>query len=119
MPYDDSNIFAKILRKEIPCTPVFENDHVLAFEDIAPKAPVHILVIPKGSYISFNDFGENAPADEQKAFFQAVSRIAKDKGLDKTGYRLIANHFEDAGQEVDHFHVHILGGKPLGPMLQP
>jgi diadenosine tetraphosphate (Ap4A) HIT family hydrolase len=118
MAYDDQNIFAKIIRKEIPCNAVFENDHVLAFNDIAPKAPVHILVIPKQAYISFNDFGQNASSDEQHAFFQAVSRIAREHGLDKTGYRMIANHGKDSGQEVDHFHVHILGGCPLGPMLQ-
>lgn len=115
--YDDNNIFAKILRKEIPCKPVYEDDHVLAFPDIAPKAPVHILVIPKGKYLSIADFGTKATAEEITAFWQAVSKIAADNGLPESGFRTIANTGLNGGQEVPHFHVHILGGKKLGPMI--
>lgn len=115
--YDDNNIFAKILRKEIPCKPVYEDDHVLAFSDIAPKAPVHILVIPKGKYVSVADFGAHASAEEITAFWRAVSKIASDNGLPDQGFRTIANTGLNGGQEVPHFHVHIVGGKRLGPML--
>ena len=115
--YDDNNIFAKILRKEIPCKPVYEDDHVLAFSDIAPKAPVHILVIPKGSYVSVADFGAKASAEEITAFWRAVAKIAADNGLPDSGFRAIANTGLNGGQEVPHFHVHIVGGKKLGPML--
>lgn len=115
--YDDNNIFAKILRKEIPCKPVYEDDHVLAFSDIAPKAPVHILVIPKGKYLSVADFGANASPEEITAFWRAVAKIAFDNGLPDSGFRAIANTGLNGGQEVPHFHVHILGGKKLGPML--
>lgn len=115
--YDDNNIFAKILRKEIPCKPVYEDDHVLAFSDIAPKAPVHILVIPKGKYLSVADFGANASPEEITAFWRAVAKIAFDNGLPDSGFRAIANAGLNGGQEVPHFHVHILGGKKLGPML--
>lgn len=115
--YDDNNIFAKILRKEIPCKPVYEDDHVLAFPDIAPKAPVHILVIPKGKYVSISDFGTKASAEEITAFWRAVSKIAADNGLPDQGFRTIANTGLNGGQEVPHFHVHIVGGKRLGPML--
>lgn len=115
--YDDNNIFAKILRKEIPCKPVYEDDHVLAFPDIAPKAPVHILVIPKGKYVSVADFGAHASAEEITAFWRAVSKIAADHGLPDQGFRTIANTGLNGGQEVPHFHVHIVGGKKLGPML--
>ncbi|MGQ0528033.1 MAG: histidine triad nucleotide-binding protein [Alphaproteobacteria bacterium] len=117
MSYDSNNIFAKILRKEIPCKPVYEDDHVLAFNDIAPKAPVHILVIPKGSYISIDDFGSQAPAHEIKAFYAAVSKIVAQQNLSGDGFRVIANTGLNGGQEVPHFHVHILGGKKLGAML--
>ena len=115
--YDDNNIFAKILRKEIPCKPVYEDDHVLAFPDIAPKAPVHILVIPKGKYVSVADFGAHASVEEITAFWRAVSKIAADHGLPDQGFRTIANTGLNGGQEVPHFHVHIVGGKKLGPML--
>jgi len=115
--YDDNNIFAKILRKEIPCKPVYEDDHVFAFPDIAPKAPVHILVIPKGSYVSVADFGAKASAEEITAFWRAVAKIAADNGLPDSGFRAIANTGLNGGQEVPHFHVHIVGGKKLGPML--
>lgn len=115
--YDDNNIFAKILRREIPCQSVYEDDYVLAFRDIAPKAPVHILVIPKGRYISVADFGAQATADEITAFWRAVAKIANDMGLPAGGFRMIANTGLHGGQEVPHFHVHLLGGRALGPML--
>ncbi len=108
--YDDNNIFAKILRGEIPCDKVYEDDYVLAFNDIAPKAPVHVLLIPKGSYISIDDFGANGSAEEIKGFYAALAKIAREKGIAETGFRSIANTGVHGGQEVAHFHVHILGG---------
>ncbi|MGH6720468.1 MAG: histidine triad nucleotide-binding protein [Alphaproteobacteria bacterium] len=119
MAYDDDNIFARILRGEIPNKTVYEDAHVLAFHDIRPQAPVHVLVLPKGKYVSADDFGANAPAEQVVAFWRAVSRVARDLGLDGSGYRVIANHGADSHQEVAHFHVHILGGRKLGPMLTP
>lgn len=116
-PYDDDNIFARILRRELPCKQVFEDDHVLAFHDINPLAPDHILVIPKGRYVSWDDFSERAPDEEIAAFVRAVGRIAREAGLVAPGYRLLANVGGNGGQEVPHLHVHIFGGKPLGPML--
>ncbi len=115
--YDDGNIFAKILRGEIPCDRVYEDDYVLAFNDIMPKAPVHILLIPKGSYISIDDFGANASAQEIKGFYAALSKIVEEKGIAQSGFRSIANTGDDGGQEVPHFHVHILGGKPIGAII--
>ncbi|MCB1681830.1 MAG: histidine triad nucleotide-binding protein [Rhodospirillales bacterium] len=115
--YDPNNIFAKILRGEIPCGKVYEDDHVLAFKDINPQAPVHILVIPKGEYVSISDFGAKASAEEIKAFFDAVSKIAEEQGLSGEGFRTITNAGLNGGQEVPHFHLHILGGRRLGPML--
>lgn len=115
--YDENNIFAKILRGEIPCDKVFENDHVLAFKDIAPQAPVHILVIPKGAYVSIVDFGQNASAAEVTAFYKAVSDIAQEHGVAESGFRSIANTGVQGGQEVPHYHMHILGGKPMGAMV--
>ena len=115
--YDDSNIFAKILRGEIPCDKIYEDDHVLAFNDITPKAPVHILVIPKGKYISICDFGENAPAEEIKAFYRAVDIISGEQGIKDDGFRSIANTGVNGGQEVPHFHLHLLGGKQIGTMI--
>lgn len=115
--YDSNNIFAKILRGEIPCDKVYEDDHVLAFNDIDPKAPVHILVIPKGQYMAIDDFGAHASAEEVKALYAAVAKITKDKGLAGDGFRVIANKGAHGGQEVPHFHLHILAGKKLGPML--
>ncbi|NDF12237.1 MAG: histidine triad nucleotide-binding protein [Proteobacteria bacterium] len=115
--YDSNNIFAKILRGEIPCKKVFENEAVLAFHDIAPAAPVHVLVVPKGAYVSFDDFSAKAPPVELHAFWEAVGKIARDLGVDKSGYRLIANHGKDAAQAVPHFHVHILGGTALGGLV--
>lgn len=117
LPYDDSNIFARILRGEIPCKKVYEDDHVLAFHDINPLAPVHILVIPKGAYVSWDDFSERAPAEEIAGLVKAVGKIARDEGLVEPGYRLLANVGGHSGQEVPHLHVHIFGGRPLGPML--
>jgi diadenosine tetraphosphate (Ap4A) HIT family hydrolase len=116
-PYDDSNIFARILRGELPCSKVYEDDHVLAFNDIRPAAPVHILVIPKGPYVSWDDFSERATQEEISAFVRAVGRIAREQGLVDAGYRLLANVGANGGQEVPHLHVHIFGGRPLGPML--
>lgn len=117
MAYDPDNIFAKILRGEIPCKKVHEDDHTLAFHDIAPKAPVHVLVIPKGEYVSHDDFSAKATDAEIAAFVRTVGRIARDLGLAEQGYRLIANTGAGGGQEVPHYHVHILGGGPLGPMV--
>jgi diadenosine tetraphosphate (Ap4A) HIT family hydrolase len=116
-PYDDSNIFARILRGEIPSDKVFEDDHVLAFRDINPLSPTHILVIPKGPYVSWDDFSAKASDAEIGAFVRAVGDIARDAGLVEPGYRLLANVGRDSGQEVAHLHVHIFGGRPLGPML--
>jgi len=115
--YNTENIFAKILRKEIPNQTVYENEYALAFDDINPQAPTHTLLIPKGEYISINDFSERAPRNEIVAFVQAISEVAKIKGIDKTGYRLIVNSGEDSHQEVPHLHFHILGGKKLGSIL--
>lgn len=115
--YDTNNIFARILRGEIPCKKVYEDDFALAFYDIAPQAPIHILVIPKGSYVSIVDFGAKASAQETKGFYAAVSAIAMEQELANEGFRIIANTGINGGQEVPHFHVHILGGKALGPML--
>ena len=115
--YDDNNVFAKILRGEIPSRKVFEDDHVLAFHDINPQAPVHILVIPKGKFVAIDDFGAHASAAEIKAFYAAVAKITADLNLNNEGFRVIANTGVNGGQEVPHFHVHILGGRRLGPML--
>jgi histidine triad (HIT) family protein len=116
-PYDSQNIFARILRGEIPCKKVFENDHALAFHDINPQAPVHVLVIPKGPYCSFADFSASASEAEIAGFFRAVGHIAKDLGLETPGYRMLANMGADSGQEVPHFHVHLFAGRPLGRMI--
>lgn len=116
-PYDDSNIFARILRGEIPSNKVYEDENVLAFHDINPLAPTHILVIPKGPYVSWDDFSERASDEEIGAFVRAVGRIAREHGLVADGYRLLANVGPNSGQEVPHLHVHIFGGRPLGPML--
>ena len=116
-PYDDANIFARILRGEIPATKVYEDEHALAFHDINPAAPVHILVIPKGRYVSWDDFSAHASSEEIAGFVGAVGKVARDCGLVETGYRLLANTGSNSGQEVPHLHVHIFGGRPLGPML--
>ncbi len=115
--YDPSNIFARILRGEIPNNTVYEDAHVLAFRDIRPQAKVHVLVIPKGAYISAQDFGAKASEAEIAAMSRAIAKIAADLGLAESGYRLIANTGGHGHQEVPHYHVHILGGQPLGRML--
>jgi len=115
--YDEQNIFAKILRGEIPCNKVDECDHSLSFHDIQPQAPVHILVIPKGAYVNFTDFSENASIEEQAAFLAAIGRVAKMVGVEEDGYRLIANTGTHGHQDVPHLHMHILGGQPLGRMM--
>jgi len=117
LPYDPTNIFARILRGEIPCAKVYEDDHALAFHDIAPQAPVHVLVIPKGAYVSWDDFSASAPAEEIAGFIRAVGHVARDLGLVAPGYRLLANVGADGGQEVSHLHVHLFGGRPLGRMI--
>jgi diadenosine tetraphosphate (Ap4A) HIT family hydrolase len=116
-PYDDGNVFARILRGELPSNKVYEDEHVLAFNDINPLSPTHILVIPKGRYVSWDDFSEKASDEELAAFTRTVGRIARDAGLVEPGYRLLANVGQDSGQEVPHLHMHIFGGRPLGPML--
>jgi len=115
--YDRDNIFARILRGEIPCDKVHEDDFVLAFNDINPRCPVHVLVIPKGEYVSHDDFSANASDAEIAGFTRAVGRIARAAGIAEGGYRLIANTNANGGQEVPHYHVHILGGGPVGPMV--
>ena len=118
MAYDPQNIFAKILRGEIPCDKVYENDHALAFNDIAPQAPAHILVVPKGAYVSMVDFADNATDAEIGGLIRAVGQVARDAGLDDPGYRILANHGADAHQEVAHFHIHVFGGRDLGGMVR-
>ena len=117
MSYDLNNIFARILRQEIPCNKVYEDEKVLAFHDISPKAPVHILVIPKGLYVNFHDFHGSASADEITHFYATVSEIAASQGLSDSGYRIISNCGLNGGQEVPHYHVHLLGGGKLGAMI--
>jgi histidine triad (HIT) family protein len=116
-PYDDQNIFAKILRGEIPNRTVYEDDHVLAFHDINPQAPHHILVIPKGAYVSWDDFSTHASDVEIAGFIRAVGHVAREAGLVEPGYRLLANIGMDGGQEIAHLHIHIFAGKSLGPMI--
>ena len=116
-PYDDQNIFAKILRGEIPNRTVYEDEWALAFHDINPQAPEHVLVIPKGAYVCWDDFSAKASDAEIAGFVRAVGHVARIMGLVEPGYRLLANTGLDAHQEVPHLHVHIFGGKPLGPML--
>jgi len=116
-PYDDANIFARILRGELPANKVYEDEHVLAFHDINPLAPTHILVIPKGAYVSWDDFSQNASDAEVAAFVRASGRIAREAGLVESGYRLLANTGVNSGQEVPHLHMHLFAGRPLGPML--
>ena len=117
MAYDRNNIFAKILRGEIPSQKVFENEHALAFKDINPQAPVHILVIPKGAYVSLDDFASAGKDAELAALLRAAGKIAREQGLGETGYRILANTGRDGHQEVPHFHLHIFGGRDLGRML--
>lgn len=117
LPYDDQNIFAKILRGEIPNKTVYEDDFALAFHDINPQAPTHILVIPKGAYVSWDDFSAKASEAEIAGFVRAVGKVAREAGYVEPGYRLLANTGPDSHQEVPHLHVHVFAGKPLGPML--
>ena len=119
LPYDDQNVFAKILRREIPAPWMYEDDYAIAFPDIAAQAPTHLLVIPKGAYVSWDDFSTRAPDAEIAGFVRAVGAVARAAGLVDSGYRLLANIGRDAHQEVPHLHVHILAGRPLGPMLAP
>ena len=116
-PYDHQNVFAKILRGEIPNRTVYEDEWALAFHDIAPQAPVHVLVIPKGRYVSWDDFSARASADEIAGFVRAVGHVAREHGLVEPGYRLLVNTGLQGGQEIPHLHVHLFGGRGLGPML--
>lgn len=116
-PYDDDNIFAKILRDEIPAKRVYEDDYAVAFHDINPQAPTHLLVIPRGRYVSWDDFTERGSDAEIAGFIRAVGNVAREAGYVKPGYRLLANTGVHAGQEVPHLHVHLFAGQPLGPML--
>ena len=117
MAYVRGNIFARILRGELPCKKVYEDEHVLAFNDINPQTPTHILVIPKGEYVSWDDFAERGSAEEIAALVRAVGRIAREAGLADAGYRALSNHGRDAHQEVPHLHIHICGGRDLGRMV--
>ena len=118
MSYDPDNIFARILRGELPCRKVYEDEWALAFHDINPLAPVHILVIPKGAFVSMADFSAKASAEEIAGFFRAVGRTAELAGIVEGGYRMLANCGRDANQEVPHLHVHLFAGAPLGPMIK-
>ena len=117
LPYDDQNIFAKVLRDEIPSKRVYEDEYAIAFHDIAPQAPTHILVIPRGAYVSWDDFSARASDTEIAGFVRAVGEVARAAGLVEPGYRLLANVGQDAHQEIAHLHVHIFAGRTLGPML--
>ena len=116
-PYDPNNIFARLLRDEIPSRRVYEDEWAVAFHDIAPAAATHILVIPRGPYVSWDDFSARASAGEIAGFVRAVGHVARTQGLVAPGYRLLANTGPHGGQEVPHLHVHLFGGEPLGPML--
>ena len=115
--YDDDNIFAKILRGEIPCDKVHEDEHTLAFRDINPQAPTHILVIPKGRYVSMADFSATASDAEMAALLRAVGTVARAAGVEDSGYRILANHGPDSRQEVPHLHIHVFGGRDMGGMI--
>jgi histidine triad (HIT) family protein len=120
VPYDRNNVFARILRGEIPCKKVYESAHALAFYDIAPQMPVHVLVIPKGAYVNMDDFTAKASAEELADFTKAIGEVARLAGVAESGYRIIANNGEDAHQEVQHLHVHVFGGKRIGGrMIKP
>ena len=118
MAYDRDNIFAKILRGEIPCSKRYEDEYALAFDDINPGRPVHVLVIPKGEFVSMDDFTATASSEQIAGFFRAVGEVARQSGVAQSGYRIIANAGEDGHQEVPHFHVHVVGGAPAGPILR-
>jgi diadenosine tetraphosphate (Ap4A) HIT family hydrolase len=117
MTYDSNNIFAKIIRGEIPGKKLYEDAQVFAIADIAPAAPVHALIMPKGEFVSFDDFATKAAPETVAHFFAAITKIARQLGVEETGYRLITNHGKNASQSVPHFHVHLLGGRPLGGLL--
>ena len=117
MAYDRNNIFARILRGEIPCTKVYEDQHVLAFRDIQPQAPSHVVLIPKGEYVSADDFSAKASDAELAAFMRAIAKIAKSEGIVEGGYRILSNHGQAAHQQVPHFHLHLFGGRDLGARL--
>lgn len=119
MTYDPQNIFARIIRGEIPCDKVYEDEHTLAFNDISPRAPVHVLVIPKGAYVNLIDFHANASDAEIAALMRAVGKVAALTGIEETGYRILSNNGEDANQEVPHLHIHVLGKRNLGSMVGP
>ena len=119
MAYDPSNIFAKILRGELPCDKVYEDEQVLAFRDVNPQTPTHVLIVPKGDYISFDDFSQKASDAEIAAFMRTAGRIARELGLAVPGYRILANHGRDGRQEVPHFHLHLFGGQDCGRMIKP
>ena len=116
-PYDDDNVFAKILRGEIPSTKAYEDDWAYAFEDINAQAEIHTLIVPKGRYVSWDDFSARASDEEIAGFVRAVGTVARQKGLVEPGYRLLANVGAHGGQEVPHLHIHLFGGEPLGPMI--
>ncbi len=118
MSYDPNNVFARILKGELPCDKVYEDEHVLAFRDIRPLAPTHVLVIPKGAYVSLEDFSEKASEAEIVALVRALGRIARAEGVTKDGWRVLANNGRAAHQEVGHLHVHLFAGRDLGPMLK-
>ncbi len=118
MPYDTDNVFAKILRGEIPCETIYEDEFAIAFDDINPQSPVHVLVLPKGEYVSMDDFTANASDAEIAGFFRAVGAVARQLDVVGNGYRILANHGRDAHQEVPHFHIHIFAGRDLGPMIR-
>ena len=118
MAYDHNNVFARILRGELPCTKVYEDEHVLAFRDIHPQAPTHIILIPKGEYVSVDDYAARASEPEQAAFMRAIGKIAAKEGIAADGYRVLSNHGAAARQEVPHFHLHLFAGRDLGPMLR-
>ena len=117
LPYDPNNVFARILREEIPSRRVYEDEWAVAFHDITPQAVVHILVIPRGAYVSWDDFSAQASAQEIAGFVRAVGHVAREQGLVAPGYRLLANTGVHSGQEVPHLHIHLFGGQPLGPLL--
>ena len=117
MEYDPNNVFAKILRREIPAKIVYEDPHALAFHDIQPQAPVHVLVIPKGAYLDWPDFAARASDAEMAGFIRAVAETARLLGVEAAGYRVLSNIGADGGQEVPHLHLHIFGGRKLGRMV--